>query len=486
MVLLTLTSVVLLVITVGWLFIAYMRGKLDLFSYQVAFQAGMCVFFYIPLILQYIYPDTKQPYQPNGDGFTSMCLAMILFNIVYLLACKVGWKLTFADKLVPKYDFLPVSVPALAVMTVGMLVGSLAIYVLAFTPGAVGLFESLLIGLIPSLAAFATGLAVVLVLRQWYNALWYIILVVVFVIALLASISFTNDRRYALGVLAIGPWMLYFGLLRYRSKAATLTVATAAAVVAFSALAIYSGFRHTLNLKSDTVNQRVSQIQSVEVGQALRADYMVGLMLQDTPYNSIYFIENYPHNRPYLPLQGLAFFLSNPIPRAVFGDSKPIALGIIMSAEISAPANLGVGIIGHGWAEAGWIGVMYYAAFFGFFIGTMDRLIRARANNPYFLAAVGCNIGNVLSLPRGETSLFMLLLAFGFVGLWVFGWATSKTAGALARSAPPFLFGSDQFAPQGADDAYADGYEYDEPYGDGDAAQGPTAGEPLPGLATRS
>lgn len=163
-------------------------------------------------------------------------------------------------------------------------------------------------------------------------------------------------------------------------------------------------------------------------------------MLQDSAYNSMYFIENYPDTHEHRPLHGLVFMLTNPIPRAVF-PSKPMALGILMQEEVGASANLGPGIIGHGWMEAGWIGVIYYAAFFGFGIAAADKLIRLRSDNPYFISAMGASMGNVIALPRGETALFMVFLVFGLIGIWIFSWIIAKTVGAFTMSTAAFEFG---------------------------------------------
>jgi hypothetical protein len=84
---------------------------------------------------------------------------------------------------------------------------------------------------------------------------------------------------------------------------------------------------------------------------------------------------------------------------------------------MGTPANLGVGILGHGWSEGGILGVIGYAAFFGFFAAAFDNLIRQRMWNPFFLAAIGSSLGNVYALARGETSLFLLQVINGFVGV---------------------------------------------------------------------
>jgi hypothetical protein len=442
MTLLWLVSLVLLLLTVLLLALAYSRDRMDLFSYQSAFQLGMMVFFYGPLLLVPMFPELRWPYVPSGEGFTTMAIAMIVFNIVYLMFFSLGSKMEWPERVVPNYAFLPVSMLGLSIMTAGMLTASVAIYLVAFTPGAMNLFEAVLLVLIPSLGAYATGLATVLVLRQWYNAVWYVLLAAVFTVALLASVGFSADRRYALGVLIMIPWMLYYGWLRYKKKSFTLMVAGIGAAVAFSFVLIYSTFRHDSGVAGTSVAIRLEQAGSADLRKAFDPQNALGLFLQDTAYNSIYCIENYPNNKEYMPLHGLFYVITNPIPRAVF-PAKPNALGIMMADTVGAVGNLGPGIIGHGWAEAHWIGILYYAAAFGVLIAIADRLIRTRANNPYFLAAMGANMGNAIALPRGEVALFVVQIGYGLIGTLVVSWIIARTAGSLAIGSEEFAFGSD-------------------------------------------
>jgi len=458
--LLWITSLILLVVTILLLVVSYLRGTMELFSYQLAFQVGMMVFFYVPILIAPAFAELTWPYMPNGSGGVRMAMALVLFNIVYFAFGALGKRALWTDRITPTFEFLPVNLPALGLMTVGMLLASFLIFTFAFSPGSMNLFDAVIIGLVPSLGAFACAMATVMVMRQWFNVLWYILLAVVFGLALLATISFSNDRRYALGVLIIIPWMTYYGLLRYKSKATTIGFSVIGAALALGFVVVYSSFRHDVAVRAENVGQRVSQFQSANVGGALSVKNVTGLLLQDSAYNSMYFIENYPETQDHRPLHGLFFLVTNPIPRSFF-PSKPMALGILMQGEVGASANLGPGIIGHAWMEAGWIGILYYAAFFGFGIATVDRLIKARMNNPYFIAAVGANMGNVIGLARGETSLFMVLIGFGLIGTWLFSRLIASTLGSFAKSSPPFCFGQRD-------------EKFEEDYGEGEHADAPT------------
>ena len=129
----------------------------------------------------------------------------------------------------------------------------------------------------------------------------------------------------------------------------------------------------------------------------------------------------------------------NPIPRAIY-PGKPKALGILLQEQFKIAANLGPGIIGHGWAEAGWIGIVYYAVFFGCLVAVADRLTLERLNNPYFIAAAGSNLGNVLGLARGETSMFLDMIVAGSAAcliLYAVGGSVFRPYMLVGRPIPP-------------------------------------------------
>jgi hypothetical protein len=105
------------------------------------------------------------------------------------------------------------------------------------------------------------------------------------------------------------------------------------------------------------------------------------------------------------------------------------------------PANLGVGCIGHGWAEAGWFGVLYYALTLGILCGIVDRLVRRFANDPFFMISVGCSLGNVLGLARGETSLFLVLITTGFIACQVIFWGARVVLGPYMLVGKPLVIG---------------------------------------------
>lgn len=454
-------NLVLLLLSVLSVVADWYTEKRDLFSFNTMFLGGMCMFYYLPMVVApFIDPNLLVfPYFPRYDQNGLVALSLILFNVLYFVGRHFSAKWSWPDRIAPGFRDIPVNAVALLTITLGALTAGVFIYLFLFRAGGeVNVFEAFIIGLIPTVTAFAAGVATVLVLRQPLNAMWYALLAIVFFVALLASISFSNDRRYALCVLLIIPWMLYWGKLRYRPKVLTVTTSIVGAILAGSFILFYSAFRHNLDTKGEVVFQRINQLGTSDASKAFSADGLLSIVVQDSAFNSIYFVENVPEITPYQPLQGLWFYVTNPIPRTIFPD-KPIGLGIQLQVLVGSPANLGTGILGHGWAEAGLIGVGYYGLFFGGLVGILDSLLRRRKGNPYFIAILGSCAGNFIGVPRGETSLFMVLITYGSVGTYAIVWGINKLLGPLARAGNDFQFGEPEMHELEAEgDALAESY----------------------------
>ena len=184
---------------------------------------------------------------------------------------------------------------------------------------------------------------------------------------------------------------------------------------------------------------------------------LTALLAQDTPANSTYIIENYPENYERKPLVGALYVAGMPVPRSVW-PSKPMGLGIEIMDQMNAVANLAPGIIGHGWYELGFIGIIYYAMFFGLYCGLLDRTLMERAANPFFIAALGAALGNTIALPRGDTPLFFTQVLAAYAAVFGTLIVLNIVLGPVFRGfvplAPPQPAGS---APEDEDDwAHAD------------------------------
>jgi len=293
--------------------------------------------------------------------------------------------------------------------------------------------------------------------------------------AVVATVG-TVDRRFLLGVLGAAVWMWYWASLRYKRTTpvvARLSVAAAGLILLIGA---YTGIRHAVGgTEGATLAVRAAQFTELARKGSIERGSFAMMFFQDTPNNTLFIIENYPEVYALRPLNGAGVVISNPVPR-FFWPGKPEGLGIALQKQMGVEANLGTGIIGHGWAEGLYLGVIGYAVFFGLFVGAIDRVIRARAGNPYFLAAIGCSLGNILALPRGETSIFFLFAIVGFFATVMVLWLTRLVLGAFMQAGQP-LWAFPVAADGGG--AAGDGTDGLEPF-DPDAPDDPYAGWDVP------
>ncbi len=409
---LTLLSITALLLTVGilgFMVLGYLWGGQPLVSWRNIFLLGYVQFYTLTVILAAPLEFPSEFYRPTGTGYPRLLVAMPLFLIIFMLCCKWASTWTWPARVVPQVR-LPVTTGG--VLTTCIFLAVFCLATLALGGGTFG--EALSFFVRTAVSTAAVGLAFYLVMRFPRNPVYWGLFLALFAFAAILAVTGSIDRRNFLSVFFVVPWMWYFFQLRYQRPTRTLAQLAAVGAVSFVCLVIYNAGRHRVDEGKATFEKRASQFtQLVQNPDFSSKNIVQNLILQDTALNTLAIMELYPDEFDYIPLHGLHFFLVNPIPRNIYPD-KPKALGILLKEQFKIAANLGAGIIGHGWAEAHWIGIVYYAVFFGCLVAVFDRLCLERLDNPYFIVAVGANLGNVLGLPRGETSMFLDMIVAGF------------------------------------------------------------------------
>ncbi|MBU6414333.1 MAG: oligosaccharide repeat unit polymerase [Planctomycetes bacterium] len=378
------------------------RREHDLMSYRTFFVVGFCFFYGLATVFVAFMEQAGFIYIPTGEGYLPLAICTPLFAIVYMVSDRFGGKLSVAQRIIPKLDIPPTT----ASLFLGIALCEI-VAIIALTPLG-DYFTALLAQVRPGLAACAAGLATYYLVSSKFNPIAWMIFLGVFTLSLLICVSGGTDRRFALSVFMVTAWVWYYFDLRYRSMANIVgKMAVAGGVVVFF-LIFYSGFRNVSKDEWSFAN-RVEQFKTASTGPSvIRDDAVRSVLFQDAPINTLYIMENYPSTQALDPFNGLIFFVTNPIPRFLW-ENKPIALGVNLQQQFGINANLGPGIIGHGWSEGLWIGVAGYALFFGLLCGIIDRALKNNAANPFFMSVFGSSLGNVIGLPRGETSLFLVL-----------------------------------------------------------------------------
>ncbi|MFN0011017.1 MAG: hypothetical protein ACKVS8_05160 [Phycisphaerales bacterium] len=414
---LALTIICGLIVAIGYLFRGY-----PLVSWRNIFLLGFVQFYALTVFLAAPMEFPSEFYHPTGEGYARLLVAMPLFLVVFMLCAKWAMTWEWPNRVVPQVR-LPVTTGGVA--TAALVLATFSIASLALGGGTFG--EAVTFFVRTAISTASVGLAFYLVMRFPKNPLWWSMFLGLFVFAAILSVVGSIDRRNFLSVFFVVPWMWFFYQLRYQRPTRVLSRLAVVASISLVCLIVYNAGRHRVDEGKATFEKRANQFTQLFQNPDFSARNIVqGLILQDTPLNTLAIMELYPDRYQHIPLHGLHFYLVNPIPRVIY-PSKPVALGVLLQQQFDIAANLGAGIIGHGWFEAQWLGIIYYAVFFGCLVSVADKLVLQRLDNPFFVVAVGANLGNVLGLPRGETSMFLDMITAGFFSCLILYFLASST-----------------------------------------------------------
>jgi len=431
---LAIMSVIVVLGILGLLLHNLYTRRYDVLSWRNIFLLGFMHFFGIGSYYTAIYGVGM--YAAGSKGFTTLILALPSFALVFLIGAKLGARWKALERVMPTVE-LPITSPGLLISIVVLTsVGLLG----SMIPMS-GYISVLVVQFKGGLTAAATGLATYYLIAKRRNPIAWLVFFGTVGMALVIGTVGSIERRSTLGVIMAIGWMWWYFSLRGGAAATTILRLSGLAAVGVVVLLAYAGIRFSTFGGSARdgsgfgIQHRANQISELIKNPTIGKGSVDNFLYSDTPPITMFVIENYPDPYKYMPFQGAWYLITNPIPRRLF-VSKPEPMATIVQDQLRAQANLGIGIIGHGWAEGGWLGVLGYAGFFGIVCGAVDALIRRRAWNPYFIAAIGSCLGQLVAIPRGECSLFFLLVIAGFIGAVVVLYSARLFAGAVMAAAP--------------------------------------------------
>lgn len=416
--LLTILSVLVVLGTAGIMLYDLKTKKYEFLSLRNIFLLGFAHFFGIGTYFTAVSGYGTDLYTAGEKGWRMLFIGTLLFIIVFTIAQRFGRSWRWVGKVIPAVQ-LPITQMGINLSIVALLAGAFLGAVLPNSGYLAAMYSQFRGGM----AGAAVGLACYNLLARRFNPVAWVVFIGTLGAAVLVSTVGDIGRRSLLGVMLAVGWIWYYFSLRYRRVTPTLIKVGTLMLAAFFALVIYAGFRGQgagagVGRGGFSLQTRFQQIAEAITNPTVSSGDVQSSIMSDAPTNSMFIMENYPERFPYDPFNGVKFILANPIPRFLWPE-KPIGLGITVQHQLGSPANLGVGILGHGWAEGGWIGIIGYALFFGVLAASMDSLVKERMWNPYFHVAIACALGNVYAIPRGETSLMLLQVVNGFVGVIV-------------------------------------------------------------------
>src|SRR5690606_14334332 len=100
---------------------------------------------------------------------------------------------------------------------------------------------------------------------------------------------------------------------------------------------------------------------------------------------------------------------------------KPVPLSLLVAPQSRLPGvtygkiTLPPGVLGYARAEGGFYALLIYGVFFGQFTRFFDEIVRQNYTNPFLVLAVGCALGDLIGLARGDLAIFANFNWLGFL-----------------------------------------------------------------------
>ena len=260
--------------------------------------------------------------------------------------------------------------------------------------------------------------------RRLFNPMMAVVGVLIVMMDVGVAIVAHFGRRPVVAVMAALLWGFYFTNWRYLKFRAMLSRVILIAALGVVVVAMFTAIRGRERMGAATVAQKMAGADVKRGLGLLGAGQQIGAA-------SLWAIENYPEKFEYRHLMTLQYLFLNNVPRMWWPEKpKPLSSFIATQARIryvrQEKITMPAGIIGYAAAEGGWYAVVVYAIFFGLFLRFFDELLLKNPFSPFAVLPVGCTIGQVVGLPRGDPSLFANNMIITFIGTWLLMTAMSK------------------------------------------------------------
>lgn len=350
-----------------------------------------------------------------------------LFLGLFFLAYNRGWIVDWLARHTPAGTARPAATSMMVLAVTFLGVGLFFRVVLIQIPVASSAF--FIMG--SSLLAVASGMAAWVWGGRMFNPVIAGMTAAITLAALAGVLHTDFGRRAILGVVGCFGWGAYHGYWKHLGPKAVIIRLAGVGAAALVFLAAFTASRSGAD-RDRSISQKINLLQKADVKEGV----FLLLTGQDAGRNSMWFLENYPSQYPYITLHTAKYFLTSPIPRVIYPD-KPDALGRfsvpLANADKKRASNysIGPGIIGHIAVDNPLIALPLYAIFGGLFIGFLDRLISRYPNNPFVILPIGTTLGQIIGLARGETGMFLFQATLGIAAAWVGMFACAKLLSAL-------------------------------------------------------
>jgi len=476
--LLTIYFLLLAAIVAGLMAYEYLVGKKDLLCIRNFFLLGFIVFQLTSATIPLITQDTR-PYMLRDLTGTAAMYAVwsTIFVVVFLLTSAKGWVARPLARWMPTTHVIP-SVPMMLVLAFVLTAAAVVLHqVVVYVPliGVVGDYFAI------AFAAIACGLVGWVWAPRLMNPL-VVAIVCVIVLANAANVvTGSFGRRQLIAVAGGLVWGMYYSHWRYLPVRKIIGPITAVAAVPVIALALYTSVRSS----KEHDRSATEHVQAMKSQGDVKSGLIMLLDGQGTALKSMWLMENHPENFEHRHLFIIRYAVIFPIPRSVWAD-KPDPLStkianMAMRRQVNRDRlTIGPGIVGHAAAEGGFYALIVYAVLMGMIVRFLDELVLKNPYTPFVVLPVGCALGQVLGMPRGETSVFMFILLFSVVGSYLvmqilvkmIGSSGMVRAEASAADAAGWGGASPSYAAWDGHAADEEAHVYGEEYGESSGDQG--------------
>lgn len=426
----------------------YVQGKSDLLSLRNFALLGLVIFqltsaamaLYTGMTLPYVFEDLV------GVGL-EYCVWITTFILVFLATYESGIISKPLGRRLPAVRSEPTEfflwMCAIALLPIGLALRMVPIPLVGVLANMMGVAS----------VSVAAGMAAWIWARRPMNPATLGLLLLIAGSASLVALWGEYGRRSIVAVGGCVVWGAYFSRWRYERPSAVLVRLAMLAMPLVLLVALFTAARGSLRGKEDAgLTNTLSTVAS--------ADTKTGVVQlldgQGAGIHSMWLMEKFPDSFEYRPLSMFVYFLVYPVPREGFWEGKPDSL----SMDIPHLARLrkvnrevltiGPGIIGHAAVDGGFPVVILYAVLGGLLLRFLDEAARTHATQPLVVLPIGCALGQVLGLARGETGVFMFIYLFSAGSMYV----TLQVVGSMLERSGLFI------PPAAYDpDAHHDGYE---------------------------
>jgi len=368
----------------------------------------------IPLWMNWNNRYRLQDWESAGVTFAAMAT---VFLLIFLVAYELGMGAKTLARVVPTTRTVP-NLPTMAILAVGLTLAAMFLRLtIAVAPIPVVTAVSSKVGV--AFAALACGLVGWMWAPRLLNVAYAGFASVIVMVNLAAVMHGAFGRRNLVALGACFLWGMYYSHWRHLPLRGMMTRLAIMSVPPLILLAAFTSIR-----ASQERPDLAQQVQALTAQSDVREGVIDLLAGQNTAPGSMWLIENYPERYEYRHLMTVRYFFALPVPRIIWRD-KPMPLSTMIATQARITGvnwdmlKIGPGIIGHAAAEGGWYALVVYALLGAFFLRFFDQIVQINPTSPFVVLPVGSALGQVVGLPRGETSAFAMNYVVGVVGAYI-------------------------------------------------------------------